>query len=274
MSWIRRHAALVLALACLLAGNGARAQPAPRGDDATFVLLTVTPEGDLAALGTAFFVDGDGTALTNSHVVYLSRQNPVRYRLLAIVGREFYSAVLVCAAPLPYDPEKDKAVVGRDIAQIKLGPSRFPFTGYTLGRIESAAHLTRLPSFPALRLGDDPSLGTPVRIVGYGLIGFPPTPGARWTATGTVDQVGTAADGTSVFRVVSTNSPREGNSGSPVLDAAGHVVGMWTWSEDDSLAFGFAIGSSALRRPCGAARGLLHFRPRGHVPRRFDAAVA
>ena len=249
---IRRHAALALALACLLAGTIAGAQPAPRADDATFVLLTVTPEGRPAALGTAFFVDGDGTALTNSHVVYLARENPGRYRLLAIVGREFYSAALVCAAPLSYDPEKDTAVVGRDIAQIKLGPSRFLFATYWLGGTEHTPHLTALPRFPAVRLGDDPSPGAAVRIVGYGLTGFPPAPGVRWTATGTVDGVGAASDGTPVFRVVSTNRPREGNSGSPVLDALGYVVGMWTWNQDDTLAFGLAIGSSALTRPCGA----------------------
>jgi len=257
MSRIRRFAALALILACLFWGNVAGAQPAPRAADATFVLLTVTPEGRPAALGTAFFVDRDGTALTNSHVVYLARQNPGRYRLLAIVGREFYSAALVCAAPLSYDPEKETAVVGRDIAQIKLGPSRFAFTAYLLGGIERTAHLTRPPSFPSLSLGEDPSPGTAVRVVGYGLQEerIAPAAGVQWTATGTVDQVGAASDGTPVFRVVSTNRPREGNSGSPVLDATEHVVGMWTWNEDNGLAFGLAIGSSALMQPCGASRG-------------------
>jgi len=263
MPRIRRHAAFVLTLACLLAGNRAGAQPAPPADDATFVLLTVTPDGRPAALGTAFFTDGEGTALTNSHVVYLARQNPGRYRLLAIVGREFYSAALVCATALPYDPENDTAVVGRDVAQIKLGPSRFPFTAYELGDIDYTAHLRGLPRFPSLRLGDDPSSGAAVRIVGYGVTGFPPASGVRWTATGTVDLLGAASDGTPVFRVVSTNRPREGNSGSPVLDAAGHVVGMWTWNEEESLAFGLAISSSALMRPCGTGAAGRPDRPIG-----------
>mgnify|MGYP001358456447 CR=1 FL=1 len=253
MSRIRRHAALALTLACLLAGSRAGAQPAMRADDAAFVLLTVTNDRRQFKLGTAFFVDPDGTALTNSHVVYLARQNPQRYRLMAIVGQEFYSAALVCASALPYDPETEHVVPSRDVAEIKLGPSRFPFVTYLFGGIERTAHLTRLPRFPAFTLGDDPSLGAAVRIVGYGLIGFPPVPGASWTATGTVDQVGEVQDGTPAFTVVSTNRPREGNSGSPVLDAGGRVVGMWTWNEDDNLAFGVAIASSALARPCGTS---------------------
>jgi len=267
MPRIGRYGIAALALACLLAGRDAGAQSVAHPEDATFILLTVTRDGHPAALGTAFFVDADGTALTNSHVVYPVRQQPERYELLALVGREFYSATIVCANKLPYDPEKDKAVFGRDIAEVKLGPSRFPPTTYRLGGVERTAHLTGLPGFPALALGNDPSRGARVRIVGYGLIGFPPTPGLRWTATGTVDGVGAAPDGTPAFRVVSTNRPREGNSGSPVLNAAGHVVGMWTWDEDESLAYGVAIASSALRRPCGAGREAPTARPDARASR-------
>jgi len=267
MSRIRRYGVVALALACLLGGRDAGAQPAAHPEDAAFILLTVTRDGHPAALGTAFFVDVDGTALTNSHVVYLVRQEPDRYQLLALVGREFYSAAIVCANALPYDPGKDKAVLGRDIAEVKLGPSRFPVDTYVLGGVERTAHLTRLPEFPTLTLGGDPARGAPVRIVGYGLIGFPPTPGLRWTATGTVDEVGAGPDGTPAFRVVSTNRPREGNSGSPVLNAAGRVAGIWTWNEDDNLAYGVAIASSALRRPCGAGREAPTARPDARASR-------
>ncbi|HEV2281873.1 MAG TPA: serine protease [bacterium] len=256
MPRIGRYGVVALALACLLAGGRAGAQPAARPDGATFVLLAVTPDGDESAFGTAFFVDRDGTALTNSHLVYPAQWYPQRYRLLAVIGREFYSAAIVCANTLPYKFGKDKPVLGRDVAQVKLGPSRFPFTSFWLGGIERSAHLTPLPPFPALTLGGDPSPGMAVRIVGFGLVEerIPVRPGVRWTATGTVDWVGVAPDGTPIFRVASTNRPRAGNSGSPVLDADGRVVGMWTWNEDDNLAFGVAIGSTALRRPCAAGR--------------------
>lgn len=263
MPRLRRGAAAVLVLACLLAaglplsGGRAGAQTPALPDDATFQLVTMTQDGAAyrsVMMGTAFFIDADGTALTNSHVVYMARQNPGRYRLIAIVGHEFYSATLVCAAALPYDPAKDEAVIGRDIAEVKLGPSQFPFTrlSYGSGGPQYDAHLTRLPPFPALTLGGDPSPGTAVRIIGYGHVAerYPATPGTRWTATGTVDRVGAASDATPVFRIVSTNRPREGNSGSPVLDPAGRVVGMWTWNEAGNLAYGDAIGSSALTLPC------------------------
>lgn len=279
MSRTVRCGVLVLALLCALAGSRAGAQPAAAPDDAAFMLLTTTPEGrQQFALGTAFFVDPDGTALTNSHVVYRAHENPERYLLMAIVGREFYSAAVLCATTLPYDPRGGPTLkereIGRDVAQIKLGRSRFSFATYTVGGVERSAHLTGLPRFPALRLGGDPSPGAAVRIIGYGLIGFPPTAGTRWTATGTVDEVGEVSDGTPAFKVASTNRPREGNSGSPVLDAAGQVVGMWTWNEDDNLAYGVAIASSALKRPCGAARGpaaghddMTAARPDGFPPR-------
>jgi hypothetical protein len=47
-----------------------------------------------------------------------------------------------------------------------------------------------------------------------------------------------------------------------VLDAAGQVAGMWTWNEDDNLAFGLAIGSSALKQPCAGGRtaGAVHLK--------------
>ena len=251
-----RITAAALALACVLAGVPVRAQSAARPEDAAFQLLTVAQDRSTypaVGLGTAFFVDAAGVALTNSHVVYLARQNPKRYRLLAIVGREFYSAAIVCANPLPYDPDKDPAILGRDIAEVKIGVSRFPFTTYLLGETEFVAHLTRLRPFRALALGRDPAPGTAVSIVGYGIIQevLSPKAGARWTATGSVDRVAAAPDGTPVFRVASTNRPRDGNSGSPVLDRTGRVAGMWTWNEDDNLAFGVAIASSALARPCG-----------------------
>lgn len=253
-----RRTAALLALTCLLAGSRVSAQSLMSSDDATFQLVTMTQDGSAyrsAMLGTAFFVDSDGTALTNTHVVYLAQQNPARFQLLALVGDEFYSAVLVCAAALPYDPERGQAVLSRDIAVIKLSPSQFPFTllSYGDGGPDYAAHQAPLPSFPRLALGGDPPLGSAVWVLGYGHMAarLAPTPGVRWIAGGTVDQRRTASDGTHVFRVASANRPGAGNSGAPVVDTVGRVVGMWTWAETDNKTYGVAISSSTLARPCG-----------------------
>jgi S1-C subfamily serine protease len=255
---LRRCAAALLALTCVFAGSRVGAQSLMSADDATFQLMTMTQDGSAyrsAMLGTAFFVDSDGTALTNTHVVYLAQQNPARFRLLALVGDEFYSAVLVCAAALPYDPERGQAVLSRDIAVVKVGPSEFPFThlSYGDGGPDYTAHVAPLPSFRRLALGGDPPVGSAVWVLGYGHIAdrFAPTPGMRWIAGGTVDQLRTASDGTHVFRVASTNRPGAGNSGAPVVDTVGRVVGMWTWAETDNRTYGVAIGSSTLARPCG-----------------------
>jgi S1-C subfamily serine protease len=247
-------ASTVSAAALGLTGSPAGSE----SDAAVFQLLTMARDGGhyhAVEAGTAFFIDPGGTALTNSHVVSYASRDPGGFQLLALVGREFYGATIVCASKLAYDPaDTAAAAFGRDVAEVKVVPSRFLFTRLQWPNSEDwySAHLTRLPSFPVLALGRDPAPGDPVRVVGFGRITerLIDNPGERWAATGTVSATGTASDGTPVFRVASVNRPRPGNSGSPVLGSQGRVVGMWTWNEMSNFAFGVAIGSSALTAPC------------------------
>ncbi len=261
---VRGAVPLLIAWAVSAGALGFAGPPASGGPDASgrdaavFLLLTMAGDGDryrAVEAGTAFFVDSDGTALTNSHVVYAARHAPKKFRLLALIGREFYGATVVCASELAYDPaDAHAATFGRDVAEVKVAPSRFLFTRlqWPGSDVVYSAHLTRLPSFPALALGPDPAPGDAVRVVGFGRISerLTETLGDRWASAGTVSETGTAPDGTPVFRVASVNRPRPGNSGSPVFDAQGRVVGMWTWNETSNFAFGVAIGSSALNPPC------------------------
>ncbi len=225
-------------------------------DGGVFQLVTVTgPKAQGVESGTAFFVQPDGMALTNSHVVYQAWRDPARYQLMALIGKEFYSVQILCADTLPYDPTDAKAevVIGRDVAVLKIGMSRFQFTRWGSmrdGGPQFIAHVRALPRFPWLVVGPDPAPGEPIRVVGYGYVPLSGVFGERWTAFGTVSEVGTAADGTPVFRVAAPNRPRPGNSGSPVLDGRDHVVGMWTWNEVESLAFGAAISGSVLTQGC------------------------
>lgn len=235
--------------------GGAAGQTSAVPDPAVFELLTMTEEAGQdhsIAAGTAFFIDQDGTALTNSHVVYLAGHDPGRYRLLAIVGREFYGAAVVCASALPEAPPEPGALVtiGRDVAEVRLTPSAFRFQklAFLHSDVTFTAHVSALPGFSARTLGADPKVGDLVRIVGYGVAaGHHEEPVEQWSAPGTVSRLENAPDGTPVFRFVSGNRPGEGGSGSPVLAGDGLVVGIYTWG---GSAFGAAISSSVLRRVC------------------------
>ena len=259
---MRRAVAAIVVLAALV-GPAAFCSlgAAEPSNPAVFLLATLaTSTGRVVAMGTAFFTAPDGTALTNSHVVYFARTDATHYQLIAVYGREFFSASVVCASALPVPPLADgkpaKAVLGRDIARIKVGPSRIAGASNVLrfsGGPEFTAHLGRLPAFPVLPLGSDPSPGDEVHVTGYGLIQerVKLTPWEQWTAHGVVKGLVTASDGTPVFRISSADSPRPGNSGSPVLDGANAVVGMIAWASEVDFSFSAAIASSALREPCG-----------------------
>jgi S1-C subfamily serine protease len=227
--------------------------------DAVFLLQVVAQDGRQyrsVMYGTAFFVSGDGTALTNSHVVYLAQREPARYRLLAVVNQEFFSASIVCASRLQHDPTDPVALnvrPGRDVAKIRLSPATFPFEEWRLalpGGVSSArvtAHRHGLPRFPFLRVGGHPASGDQVHMIGFGQL-LPGVP--RWTATGQVLSVDQTGDGTEIFGIDFAGLAQPGNSGSPVLNPRDEVIGMWTWHSLTDSNVAMAIGNSALRIPC------------------------
>jgi len=225
-------------------------------DPAVFQLITMTRDtgAHSVSAGTAFFIDANGTALTNSHVVYAAFTEPAHYRLLAIIGTEFYSASIVCASVLAEMSinREAPAPLGRDIAEIRVMPSAFEFVRIRDPRagVTYVAHRGPAPRFVALPLGHAPAVGEVVRIVGYGESETPNVADVQWTTTGTVSDISTAQDGTPVFGVESQNRPRPGNSGSPVLDDQGYVVGMYTWNVAESATAGLAIAGAALARAC------------------------
>ncbi len=207
--------------------------------------------------GTGFFIAGDGTALTASHVIYRAHEDPVNTQLLAIVDKEFYSAEIVCASKLSHDPARPTPAGGvpleRDVAQIKIVPSTFPFAtwGMTFKTGEqmtiATAHRGAVPEFPYLKIGGHPGIGDKIRVVGYGHI----SPIARkWMAAGQISEKLRALDGTEIFSAEYTSRPQPGNSGSPVLNNTNQVVGLFPWASLIQSNLAHSISNSALEKPC------------------------
>jgi V8-like Glu-specific endopeptidase len=204
------------------------------GEDISPVFQVVTyslSEKDWVERGTGFFVDRDGTGLTNGHLVFTASTQPDKYGLLAIVGREMFGLSVICATKSdPNGPVTQEELVYGDLARIKVGPFDKPFHrwGFTAPGgefVEQAhAHEGPMPAFPALALANSPpSEGESVTIKGFGHIS--PIP-YEWTATGRVVEV--VEMQYHLFSIQSPSPPQPGNSGSPVLNGRGQVVGMFT----------------------------------------------
>jgi hypothetical protein len=211
--------------------------------------------------GTAFFISKDGTALTNGHVVSLFSKDTKKYRIIAIVGKEFYDVQLVCATVPIITPDGMGHMMMqmvRDIAEIKLTPSTaydgkkdtmfyFPKNGDPIPL--ATAHRGPIPEFPSLTIGGQAS--GHVRIIGFGDISAIPH---MWTADEQVENLygslSRSQDGTPYFGVYSDNPATYGDSGSPVVNDQNQVVGMMARLAVQDRRHGAAEASSVLLNPC------------------------
>ncbi len=180
------------------------------------VVFIRVAERSSTASGTGFIVDGDGTIVTNAHVVGTSQTARVR---LKDGGRD------VDAEVLGTDASSDLAV---------LRISR-----------EDAAGIKPL----ALADSDDVQVGDLAVAIGYPL-------GLDRTATagivsGTERRI-EAPNGFQIDEVIQTDAPvNPGNSGGPLLDSLGRVIGVnsqiATAGGGGSVGIGFAVPSNTVR---------------------------
>jgi S1-C subfamily serine protease len=169
------------------------------------------------ASGTGFVVRGDGTIVTNAHVVAASETAQVRFG---------DSSRLVEADVLGTD-------VSSDLAVLRVDP----------GSVDRLRPLP-LADSDRVRVGDSVvAIGHP-----FGL--------DRTATAGIVSAVGReirAPDGFQIDHVIQTDAPiNPGNSGGPLLDARGRVVGVNTQiatggSGRGNVGIGFAVPSNTVR---------------------------
>ena len=169
--------------------------------------------------GTGFIVSEDGMILTNKHVVL---DTEAEYTVLTNDGKSYPAKVLA------RDPIQDLAVI--KISQEKTVNNQGDFT---------------LTNFPVVKLGDSDSLqiGQTVIAIGNALGEFRNT-----VSAGVVSGLGrsiTASGGglsETIEDVIQTDAAiNQGNSGGPLLNLKGEVIGIDTAMVQGAQNIGFAI---------------------------------
>ena len=160
------------------------------------------------ATGSAFVVNGRGLAVTNAHVVGGASS------VLAVTIRDE-----ACLAPVLHrDPDADLAVI-----RVLMGPG--------LKALELAPSRQARPGDPVIALGYPDTLGQAL--------------GQYYTATRGIISGQRVVQGQEHLQTDAAIRP--GNSGGPLLDYAGRVVGVNTMTYAGNTAAGYAVGSDALQ---------------------------
>jgi S1-C subfamily serine protease len=163
------------------------------------------------AIGAAFVIDSRGHMVTNAHVVDRARSATVRF------GR---SAARIPARIVGLDRSTDLAV-------LRIDPDR----------LGDDAPLELAPE-DSIRVGDAVlAVGTPYRLQSS-------------ASAGIVSALGREIEGLSGFSVpdaIQTDAAvNPGNSGGPLIDSAGRVVGVNTQGRADGISF--AVSAATVRR--------------------------
>jgi putative serine protease PepD len=181
------------------------------------VVSIAVKTGSGGATGSGFVISGDGTIVTNDHVVEDASQVEVRFD---------DHSLPVSAHVLGTDPSSDLAV-------LEVDPSKMP----------AAAKPLTLADSKNVTVGDNAIA-----------IGFPL--GLDRTATaGIISGLGRtiqAPNNFTIDNVIQTDAPiNPGNSGGPLLDDRGRVIGInsqiATAGSQGNVGIGFAVPSNTIR---------------------------
>ena len=193
--------------------------------------------GGTAAQGSGFVVAGDGTILTNAHVITSAGESAGPVRAAESVFVEFADRDRVPATIVGWD-------VFDDVGVLRVSPAAHALVPVPLGRSADAV------------------VGEPVAAIGS------PLGNADSLAVGIVSGVhrsisALTAPSFSLLDAIQTDAPiAHGSSGGPLLDAAGRAIGINAQLRTDpggSAAVGFAV-------PIDSARRSLHeLLTKGHV---------
>jgi serine protease Do len=187
-------------------------------DYADFIALDV-PSGSKEILkyrkqmikGTGFLISTDGYILTNKHVVEAAKEETGEYRIILNTGKEYYAQLI----------DKDSF---NDLAVLKIFDK----------------------DLPVVELGDSDSLQTGASVIAIGnALGRYENTVTKGIISGlgrsliASDQTGNAE---SLDNLLQTDAKiNVGNSGGPLIDLSGKVVGVNTAIEQAGSAIGFAI---------------------------------
>jgi len=178
--------------------------------------------------GTGFIVSSDGIILTNKHVVL---EEEAEYSVYSNDGRKFLAKVLA------RDPLQDLAILKIEQEKTVDGDGQF-----------------ELKPFPVAKLGnsDELQIGQSVITIGNALGEFRNT-----VSLGVVSGLGrsiTASDAQGSFvetleDVIQTDAAiNKGNSGGPLVNLRGEVIGINTAMAADAQSIGFALPINKVKR--------------------------
>lgn len=163
--------------------------------------------------GTGFFVSKDGLIVTNKHVV---SDDNAQYSVVTNDGKSYEAKVL----------SKDPV---NDIAIIKIDINNAPFLEFSdSSKVELGQHV--------IAIGN--SLGQYQNTVTTGVI----------SGIGRSITAGGAGELEQLDGVIQTDAAiNSGNSGGPLLDLSGHVIGINTAADRQGQSIGFALPSNDVK---------------------------